>query len=331
MGHTRALFLLAGVTLLAACSGDDNGGTGPQNQAPEAAFTFGCSNLTCDFTDQSSDADGAIASRSWSFGDAQGSGQETPSHTFAAGGSYDVTLTVTDNEGSTDNITKSVTVTAPIPGGPVADFDVTCSAATCTITNTTTGATGSVVTWDWDFGNGGSSTEEDPAPVQYTVNEVTTFTITLIVTSDGVSSQATRQVTVSPAATLNCNGAACTLLIEEAATVVVTLESHNCQAEGNTFVITQPAEETLFTDGCFDPVSPEPGSSFTLNSGSAYSAGTQLAAEVRSGFPGAQNPQLRVTGTFADGWTLEFDDGYVGEGEPDFNDLVITVTATPVQ
>ena len=44
---------------------------------------------------------------------------------------------------------------------------------------------------------------------------------------------------------------------------------------------------------------------------------------------GAENPQLRVTGTFDTGWTLEFDDGFVGEGEPDFNDLVIKVVATP--
>ena len=36
-----------------------------------------------------------------------------------------------------------------------------------------------------------------------------------------------------------------------------------------------------------------------------------------------------VTGNFASGWTLSFDDGFVGPGEPDFNDLIITVKATP--
>ncbi len=48
-----------------------------------------------------------------------------------------------------------------------------------------------------------------------------------------------------------------------------------------------------------------------------------------TGVAGAQDPQLRVTGTFATGWTLEFDDGFVGPNEPDFNDLVIRVVATP--
>jgi hypothetical protein len=42
----------------------------------------------------------------------------------------------------------------------------------------------------------------------------------------------------------------------------------------------------------------------------------------------AVHAQLRLTGTFATGWTLEFDDG-LDAGEPDFNDLVITVVATP--
>ena len=72
--------------------------------------------------------------------------------------------------------------------------------------------------------------------------------------------------------------------------------------------------DTLFTDGCFSPVAPLPGSSFSLNNGDAYAAGTQLRAEVLTGVAGAENPQLRVTGTFATGWTLEFDDGFVGAG-----------------
>ncbi len=300
------------------------------NALPTADFTFACSDLTCDFENNSSDQDGSIASRSWNFGDnTPESGQGNPSHTYAAAGTYDVELTVTDDRGGTGTVTKPVTVTAPAGGGLSASFEVSCSAARCTITNTTEGATGAVVTWDWDFGDGQTSTEQDPAPVQYSVNEVTGFTITLMVNSDGNISQASRQVTVSPAAGLTCGGVACTLTLDQAATVRVTLVSSSCEAQGNTFVITQPVEEILFTDGCFAPVDPEPGSSFDLNSGAAYAAGTALAAEVRTGVAGAESPQLQVTGTFTDGWTLKFDDGFVGPGEPDFNDLVILVKATP--
>ncbi len=44
-------------------------GGGGGNTAPAAAFTSSCSGLTCSFTDASSDADGSIASRAWTFGD----------------------------------------------------------------------------------------------------------------------------------------------------------------------------------------------------------------------------------------------------------------------
>ena len=49
---------------------------------------------------------------------------------------------------------------------------------------------------------------------------------------------------------------------------------HDCQVHGNTFVITAPAVDTLFTDGCFAPVAPDPAARSTLNSGAAYDAGT---------------------------------------------------------
>jgi PKD repeat protein len=286
----------------------------------------------CSFTDQSSDTDGTVASYGWTFGDAS-SAQNTATtkdanHTFSAAGPYSVQLTVTDNGGATNSKTTQLTVTAPAPGGPSASFDVSCTSLDCTVTNTSTNL-GSVVTWAWDFGDGQTSTEQNPAPVHYDVTTLTTFTITLVVTSDGATSQALRQVTPTPAATLTCNGEVCTLGLDQAATVVVTLTTSGCQAHGDKFVITAPVVDTLFTDGCYAPVAPAAGSSFTLNGGAAFAAGTQLAAEVLTGVAGAQSPQLRVTGTFANGWTLEFDDGFVGPGEPDFNDLVITVKATP--
>ena len=298
------------------------------NTNPTANFTFACSDLSCDFTDGSSDADGTVASRAWTFESGTPATSTTASPAdviFSGTGDWDVTLTVTDNQGGTGTVTKTVSVEAPAAGAPTASFDVACSASTCTITNTSTNLTGTE-TWAWDFGDGQSSTLEDPATVQYTVNDVTDFTITLVATNALGSSTATRQVNVSPAATLTCGDVACTLHLDEASTVVVTLESADCEAHGNTFLITAPIQETLFEDGCFAT----PGTEFTLNGGAAFDADTELAAEVRSGLPGATSPQLRVTGNFTDGWTLEFDDGFVGAGEPDFNDLVMTVKATPV-
>ena len=326
MRSSRVLTLVTSASLLAACSGDSNE---PSNTAPTADFTFYCSDLACIFTDHSSDIDGRIASQAWDFGNGQSGTGTTANHSYAQAGTYSATVTATDNGGaSTTSAAKPIAVTAGSPGGPTANFTVACISLDCTLTNTST-ATGSVVTWAWDFGNGQSSTVRNPPPVHYDVTTLTIFTITLVVTSDGLSSRATGQVIPTPPAALTCGNVDCTLGIDQAATVLVTLTSSNCRAHRNTFIITAPEVDTLFTDGCYAPVAPAPGSSFRLNNGAAFTAGTQLDAEVLTGVAGAQNPRLHVTGDFQNGWTLEFDDGLVGPGEPDFNDLVITIKATP--
>jgi subtilisin family serine protease len=94
------------------------GGTPPpENVPPTANFTLSCSDLTCSFTDTSTDSDGAIVSRAWNFGDGATSTATNPSHTYAAGATYTVTLTVTDDDGATGTTAKSVPVSAPATGG----------------------------------------------------------------------------------------------------------------------------------------------------------------------------------------------------------------------
>jgi PKD repeat protein len=329
MRSSRVFTLVAGVALLAACGGD-GGGNGTQNDPPAADFTFDCNDLACIFTDASTDNDGTVQSLAWDFGDPtsgsnSSTGKPTATHTFSAAGTFQVKLTATDNNGDDNAKTIPVTVTAGTPGGPTASFDVTCGGLSCTLDNTST-ATGTTITYAWNFGDGQTSTAEEPGTVTYDVTSPTTFTITLVVTADGNSSQASHQVRVSPGATLTCGTTPdCTLLLDQRATVKVTLVSTDCQAHNNTFVITQPAVDTLFTDGCFTA----PGTAFDLNSGAAYDAGTELAAEVLTGVAGSTNAQLQVTGDFNAGWTLKFDDGFVGPNEPDFNDLEILVKATP--
>jgi len=84
------------------------------NQPPTANFTSSCTGLSCNFTSTSSDPDGSVASYSWTFGDGTTSTAQNPSHSYAAGGTYAVTLYVTDNQGAqSTTTTKSVTVTPP--------------------------------------------------------------------------------------------------------------------------------------------------------------------------------------------------------------------------
>ncbi|SFL28298.1 S8 family serine peptidase [Lysobacter sp. cf310] len=101
----------AGLIDAAAAVAAVSGGT-PGNQAPVANFTSSASGLTVSFTDTSSDSDGSIASRSWSFGDGTNSTSANPSKTYSAAGTYTVSLTVTDNGGASHTKTSSVTVSS---------------------------------------------------------------------------------------------------------------------------------------------------------------------------------------------------------------------------
>ena len=79
---------------------------------PIAAFTPSCSDLNCSFSDDSTDGDGTIVARAWTFGDGGTSSAVNPSHSYAAAGTYQVSLTVTDDDGATDTVTESVTVSS---------------------------------------------------------------------------------------------------------------------------------------------------------------------------------------------------------------------------
>jgi PKD repeat protein len=81
------------------------------NDPPVASFTFSCSGLTCSFDGTgSSDPDGTIASYAWDFGDGTTRPGAMVDHTYAAAGTYTVTLTVTDDDGATGQASQSVTV-----------------------------------------------------------------------------------------------------------------------------------------------------------------------------------------------------------------------------
>jgi PKD repeat protein len=171
------------------------GSGGPVNQPPIASFTYSCTDLTCDFTDTSSDPDGTISGWSWDFGDGNTSTAQNPSHTYTAG-TYTVTLTVTDNDDATDTASDTVTATDPTTNNPpTAAFSVSCTDLTCAFTDTSTDSDGSVVAWSWDFGDGNGSTAQNPS---HTYAAAGTFTVTLTATDDDdASDTANDSVTVS--------------------------------------------------------------------------------------------------------------------------------------
>jgi PKD repeat protein len=170
----------------------------PANVAPTAAFTASCTNLSCTFTDGSSDSDGSIASRSWNFGDNTTSTATNPSKSYAAAGTYTVRLTVTDNRGATGITTRTVTVTAPANVAPSAFFGSACTRLSCVFTDRSTDPDGNstIVAWSWAFGDGTSSSTRNPTHV-YTAGG--TYKPKLTVTDNrGAIGSITHIITIAP-------------------------------------------------------------------------------------------------------------------------------------
>ena len=97
----------------AAAAGESAPPSDPDPADVEASFIFSCTGLTCDFTDTSTSDAESIASWQWDFGDGSSSTAQNPSHTYAAGGSYTVKLTVTDSAGGEDTTSEVIAVSDP--------------------------------------------------------------------------------------------------------------------------------------------------------------------------------------------------------------------------
>lgn len=91
--------------------------SGTINNPPVANFTYTTDGLEVTFTDTSTDSDGDVVSWSWDFKDGSTSDDQNPIHIYASGGTYSVTLTVTDDDGASNSVSNDVTVTEPSSGG----------------------------------------------------------------------------------------------------------------------------------------------------------------------------------------------------------------------
>lgn len=165
------------------------------NQAPVASFTSNCTLLQCTFDGSGSTDDQGVAGYQWDFGDGNSGSGASPGNTYAAAGTYPVTLTVSDAQGLTDSITQSVTVSGAVNQPPTASFTANCTQLSCTFDGTGSSDDNGVTGYQWDFGDG--NTGSGPTTTNSYAN-AGSYTVTLTVTdAQGLSGQASQTVTVT--------------------------------------------------------------------------------------------------------------------------------------
>jgi gliding motility-associated-like protein len=142
--------------------------------------TTGCAPLLVQFNDFSSTNGSTITSRFWTFGDGGtlGGNNASPLYTYLNGGTYSVTIKVTDAVGCSDSLTMPAYITANKPDANFYSIDtITCPGQPVAFVNTSTGV--GTLTYAWTFGDGGTSTQQNPS---HTYNTNGNFTVRLIVT-----------------------------------------------------------------------------------------------------------------------------------------------------
>ena len=180
---------------------DDRNGSGSKtktvhavnNATPTASFTATCTGLTCNVdASASTDSDGTIASYAWDFGDTSTDTGVTASRTYAAGGTYPIKLTVTDNRVRRTQ-TKSVTVSAPQNQKPTAAFSSSVNNLALSFdASGSTDTDGTIASYQWTFGDGSTGTG---ATASHTYAGTGWFSVKLTITdNDGATDTITKQV-----------------------------------------------------------------------------------------------------------------------------------------
>ena len=162
------------------------------NDVPIADFSASefCLGNNTSFTDLTI---GATTQLEWDFGDGSPiSNANNPSHVFPAIGNYDVQLVAFGGSGCSDTIIQTITITDI----PIADFSFQ-TACTNDTTFFTDLSTGNPDTFAWDFGEGNTSTDQNPSHV-YTTSGSYNVSLTVAYTASGCSNTITFAVDAHP-------------------------------------------------------------------------------------------------------------------------------------
>lgn len=164
---------------------------------PVADFMIpqGCPGDTIFFTDASYFPPGNIVAWEWDFGDGNSSTLQNPGHAYGANGTYTVSLAIETAEGCRDSITQILSLYDP----PTADFSFLgfCLGQNTDFTDLSSAVLGdTLANWDWDFGDGNTSTNQNPSHLFGAVGQ---YTVSLVVSNiNGCSDTLEQNLDIQP-------------------------------------------------------------------------------------------------------------------------------------
>lgn len=161
---------------------------------PKSAFSVqSCPSDSIQFTDLSDPNGDAIVSQLWDFGDGKTSNVKNPKHLYTAEGSFGVRLIV-NTAYCSDTLLKNITVSFK----PKADFTTTdvCVYESASFSDNSSIYVSSVADWQWNFGDGNTSTLQNPTHLYGSPN---TYNVQLIATAlTGCKDTIIKQVVIHP-------------------------------------------------------------------------------------------------------------------------------------
>ena len=173
-------------------------------------YQYNPTNTTVYFTDNSYNLDSSlitVTAWQWTFGDGTSATTQTPQHIYNSIGTYYVCLTITTNTGCTSTFCDSVNAGTQTACNPNFTYYPDSSCSTCYWFYDA--STGSPTSWLWNFGDGTTSTLQNPYHAFTTTG---TYTVSLITCLD------TMYITIVVGSTNNCLLYATYTTIAESAT-----------------------------------------------------------------------------------------------------------------
>ncbi len=150
------------------------------------------------FNAEASDIEGDRLTLYWDFGDGETGERDGARHSYVDDGSYVVTLTVDDGDGGVVSETLDLVIANAAPGASLSYaplYNIREGDEVSFTGSSSDDGAEDVLSFSWDFGDGGSSSEQNPT---WSYTQQGTYEVTLTVTDgDGGTGTATAEIDIA--------------------------------------------------------------------------------------------------------------------------------------